>query len=58
MANSKKENKNVHFKCLEYRIYDIDIKFIVILSKRIKNNPKALEELKEQGSIINKIVQA
>ena len=40
MANSKKENKNVHFKCFEYRIYDIAIKFIVILGKCI-NNPKS-----------------
>jgi hypothetical protein len=36
MANSKKEIKNVHFKCFEYSIYDIDIKSIVILGKCIK----------------------
>jgi hypothetical protein len=36
MANSKKENKNVHFKCFEYRIYDIAIKSIVILDKKYK----------------------
>jgi len=36
MADSKKENKNVHFKCFEYKIYDIDIKSIVILGKYIK----------------------
>lgn len=51
MANSKKEIKNVHFKCFEYSIYDIN-KIYRDTWQMYKNNPKALEELKEQGSII------
>jgi ferritin-like protein len=56
MANSKKENKNLHFKCFEYRIYDIDIKPIVILGKCIKtiqrlskSSKSRVQSLKVQG---------
>jgi hypothetical protein len=41
MANSKKEIKNVHFKCFEYSIYDINIKSIVILGKGSRRAQRA-----------------
>ena len=54
MTNSKKENKDVHFKCSEYRIYDIDIKFIVILGKCIKTIQRLSKSSKSRVQSLKK----